>query len=140
MKKLNYSLLVISLLISLVSCQSKTKNFLIKKWDCVQVENISLIDKNFATAQDTAVAMQTEAALKALSWTFNSNNTYQCSVGNRVTVDGTYELTDDEKTITCTSSSKNSINSYTITSISEFQLILTSTGTAVPVILHFSPN
>jgi hypothetical protein len=133
-----YCLLPIALLVS--SCQNKTQKLIAKKWDCIQVENLSPIDKSFNNPKDSAIAVQTEAALKALSWTFSSNNTYQCSIGERTTTQGTYEITPDEKTITLTSSTKNSVNSYLITSLSEFELTLTSTGTNVPLILHFRPH
>ena len=103
----------------------------------MQIENLVPFDKNFATAQDSAAAIKIETALKALTWTFNSNNTYECSVGSSITTQGTYEITPDEKTLTLTSVSKNTINNYSITTIAENELILTSSGTTVPLILHF---
>jgi hypothetical protein len=133
-----YCLLPIFLLVS--SCQNKTQKLIAKKWDCIQVENLAQIDKNIANPKDSIIAVQTEAALKALSWTFSSNNTYQCSIDNRTTIQGTYEITPDEKTLTLTSVTKNSVNSYLITSLSEFELTLMSTGTNVPLILHFRPH
>jgi hypothetical protein len=133
-----YCLLPIAFLLS--SCQSKTKKLLVKKWDCVQVENVSVADKNFQTAQDSAVAVKVEAALKTLSWTFNSNNSYQCSVNNSVVTQGTYKITDDESNLICTPESKTAINNYRITTLNEDELILTSTGITVPVIMHFRPH
>jgi Lipocalin-like domain (DUF4923) len=133
-----YCLLPIFLLVS--SCQNKTQKLIAKKWDCIQVENLAQIDKNISNPKDSIIAVQTEAALKALSWTFSSNQTYQCSIGERTTTQGTYEITPDEKTITLTSVTKNSVNSYLITSLSEFELTLMSTGTNVPLILHFRPH
>ena len=136
----NYLLLLLLSLV-LVSCQNKTKKYLVKKWDCVQVENLAPLDKSFISKEDSAVAIKMEAALKTLSWTFNSDNTYFCStMGNRVTVQGTYEIGEDEKTITLTSNSKNTVNSYIITSLSDIEMTLTSTATSVPLVLHFSPN
>ncbi|GAB2837576.1 hypothetical protein GCM10027043_45680 [Ferruginibacter profundus] len=126
---------------ALLSCQNKTKNYLVKKWDCVNVENLAPLDKHFITKEDSAVAIKMEAALKTLSWTFNNDNTYFCStLGNKITVQGTYAIADDEKTLTLTSLTKNTINTYTITSISDIEMTLTSTATTVPLILHFSPN
>jgi hypothetical protein len=61
-------------------------------------------------------------------------------MGNRITVQGTYEIAEDEKTITLTSNSKNTINNYIITSLSDIEMTLTSTATSVPLVLHFSPN
>lgn len=114
---------------------------LVKKWDCVQVENLSPLDKSFISKEDSVRAEKMDAALKTLSWTFNDNNTYFCTtLGNRVTVQGTYEIAGDEKTITLTSDSKNTINSYSITSLSDIEMTLTSTATTVPLVMHFSPH
>jgi hypothetical protein len=125
----------------LASCQSKTKKYLVKKWDCVQVDNLSPIDKNYISKEDSAVAEKMEAALKTLSWTFNNDNTYYCTaLTNVVTVQGTYEITENDKTLTLTSLTKNTVNVYTITSVSEIEMTLTSTATTVPLILHFSPH
>ncbi len=138
---------VFSLIIScwgtvlLFSCENKTKNYLVKKWDCVQVENLSPLDKSFISKEDSAVAVKMEAALTTLSWTFNNDNTYYCSTfGNRKTVLGTYEITEDEKTLILSPFSKNTINEYAITSLSAIELTLTSTATTVPLVLHFSPH
>lgn len=123
------------------ACQNKTKSYLVKKWDCVQVENLAPIDKTFISKEDSVVAIKMEAALKTLSWTFNSDNSYYCTaLGNKVTVQGTYVIANDEKSITLTSNSKNTSNAYTITSISNLEMILTSTATAMPLVLHFRPN
>jgi hypothetical protein len=139
-KNIIYLLIAFFAVTFLFSCQSKTKKLLVKKWDCVQIENLAPIDKNFATAQDSAAAIKIETALKALTWTFNSNYTYDCSVGNSITVQGTYEITPDDKILILTPISKNNINRYSITSVSDNELTLTSTGTAVPLILHFKPH
>ena len=128
-------------MLMLVSCQSKTKKYLVKKWDCVQVDNLAPLDKNFISKEDSVVAEKMEAALKTLSWTFNNDNTYYCTaLSNVVTVQGTYEITDNDKTLTLTSLTKNTVNVYTITSISDIEMTLTSTATTVPLILHFSPH
>jgi hypothetical protein len=139
-KNIIYLLIAFCTVTFLFSCQSKTKKMLVKKWDCVQIENLAPIDKNFATAQDSAAAIKIETALKALTWTFSSNYTYDCSVGNSITVQGTYEITPDDKTLILTPISKNNINRYTITTVSDYELTLSSTGTAVPLILHFRPH
>jgi hypothetical protein len=128
------------ILISFASCQNKIKGYLAKKWDCVQIENVTPIDKNFITKQDSVAAVQLETALKSLRWTFTKNNSYHCSLGDRVTTQGTYEISADEKIITLTSSSKNTVNTYIITSISEMEMTLTSTAVTVPVVMHFRPS
>jgi hypothetical protein len=140
-KKLTYFLLAVTALMGLISCQDKTKNYLVKQWDCVRVENLEPLDKHFISKEDSVVAMKMEAALTSLSWTFNNDNTYYCTAfGDRKTVQGTYEITEDEKTLFLTPFSKNNINAYTITSISDIELTLTSRATAVPLVLHFSPH
>jgi hypothetical protein len=141
MKKLIYFLCIVTLVVCLVSCGNKAKKHLARKWDCVQVDNLTPLDKHFITPEDSVVAVKMEQALKALSWTFGNDNTYQCStIGNRVTVQGTYEISGDEKTVTLTPLSKNSVNVYTITSLSDIEMTLTSTATTVPLVLHFSPH
>ncbi|MGF2412646.1 lipocalin-like domain-containing protein [Ferruginibacter sp.] len=140
MKKLQYILFAAVILTCFISCQNKTKNYIVKKWDCVQIENLTPIDKNYITKEDSAVAIKMEAALKALSWSFNKDNTYQCSIGDKITTQGTYEISVDEKIITLTSSTKNNINTYIITSISAIEMTLTSAAATVPIIMHFRPN
>jgi hypothetical protein len=141
MKKLKYFLLVAVVLVGVISCQDKTKNYLVKQWDCVRVENLEPIDKHFISKEDSAVALKLETALTTLSWTFNNDNTYYCTAfGDRKTVQGTYEISEDEKTLILTPFSKNNINAYTITSISAIELTLTSRATTIPLVLHFSPH
>jgi hypothetical protein len=140
MNTLKHFLLIVSSSFFFISCQNKTKNLLVKKWDCVQVENLTLTDNNFTSKEDSAMAIKIETALKNLSWTFNKNNTYQCGMGNSITIQGTYEISADEKKLVCTPLTKNSVNTYTITALSEIELALNSMGTTVPLILHFRPN
>ena len=106
----------------------------------MQIENLAPIDKNYITKEDSVVDIKMEAALKALSWTFNKDNTYQCGIGNTVTTQGTFEISADEKVITLTSSTKNNINTYIITSISDIEMTLTSAAATVPIIMHFRSN
>jgi Lipocalin-like domain (DUF4923) len=140
MKKLHYILYVFITLTCFISCQNKTKNYIVKKWDCVQIENLAPIDKNYITKEDSVVAIKMEAALKALSWTFNKDNTYQCGIGNTITTQGTFEISADEKVVMLTSSTKNNTNTYIITSISDIEMTLTSAAATVPIIMHFRPN
>jgi WD40 repeat protein len=141
MKKSFYFIILFYSCTLFISCQDKTKNYLVKQWDCVQVENLAPLDKHFISKEDSAVAAKMEAALTTLSWTFNNDNTYYCTAfGNRKTVQGTYEISEDEKILILTPFSKNNINAYTITSISEIELTLTSRATTVPLVLHFSPH
>jgi NhaP-type Na+/H+ and K+/H+ antiporter len=130
----------IALMTLLSSCQNKTKQLLAKKWDCVKIDNLSPIDRKFITSQDSVNADKMEAALKELTWTFNSNSTYLCQVGEKITVQGIYEIAKDEKTLTCTSSSQNTSNTYIITALTDNEMILTSTGITVPLVMHFRPR
>jgi hypothetical protein len=139
MKKIIHFITFFILLIAFSACQNKIKSHLVKKWDCVQIDNVAPVDKHFITKQDSVTAAQLETALKSLRWTFTKNNTYQCSIGERITTEGTYEISADEKTITLTSSTKNTVNTYIITSISELEMTLTSATVSVPVIMHFRP-
>ncbi len=109
----------------------------------MQVENIAPPKIGFNIKEDsvaTAQVQELQAALTALSWTFNKNNTYQCSINERVTVKGNYEITADEKILICTPDSKNNSNSYAITALAENELVLSSRGSSVPLILHFKPH
>lgn len=140
MKKIIHFIALFVLFIAFSGCQDKIKSYLAKKWDCVQIDNVTPVDKHFITKQDSVAAAQLETALKSLRWTFTKNNTYQCSIGERITTEGTYEISADEKIITLTSGTKNTVNTYIITSISEIEMTLTSTAVSVPVVMHFRPG
>jgi Lipocalin-like domain (DUF4923) len=130
-----YCLLPIAFLLS--SCQNKTKNLLAKKWDCVQIENLAPVDTNVFSKEDSAAAAKIKMALQSLVWTFNDDNSYQCSVGNTITVQGTYAITDDNKTLTLVSAIQNNTNTYAITTLTPTDMVLTASGTTVPLILRF---
>jgi hypothetical protein len=136
-----YSLLLIfcSVFI-LASCNSKTQKLIAKKWDCVKIENLAPVDENLLTAHDSAVAVKVKEALNSLVWTFNSDNTYSCSIGMGTTVEGHYDISIDEKMLTLTPNTQNNINIYLISDLSESGLTLKGTGTSIPVIMHFRPH
>ncbi|HQW84781.1 MAG TPA: hypothetical protein PK987_09980, partial [Ferruginibacter sp.] len=76
-----------------------------------------------------------------LSWTFKDNFQYTCSVGNKITVEGSYQLTgNDDKILVLTSHSGNSINRYTITTLTESELTLNGNAENTNLVLHFKPN
>jgi hypothetical protein len=137
MKRVLFFLLLV---IGLISCKNSTVKLLSKKWDCVQVENLQPVDTKFQSKEDSVKAIQIEAALKELNWTFESNMEYRCGIGDRTTIRGTYALSDNDKTLTCTPETKNNINSYTIKALSENELQLTSMETAAGITLHFRPH
>ncbi|MEI7735985.1 MAG: DUF4923 family protein [Ferruginibacter sp.] len=136
-----YSLLLIFLCIVIIaSCTNKTKKQLAKKWDCVKIENLAPVDDNLFNAQDSAVAQKIKDALNSLVWTFNNDNTYSCSVSAGTTVEGTYEISIDEKLLTLTSGSRNNINVYVISNLTDTEMTLKGSGNSQPVIMHFRPH
>ena len=140
MKKSYLLLLLLYSAMVFSSCQNKTKTLIAKKWDCVQIENLAPLDKHFATPQDSIATIKAEAALQTLVWTFNYDNSYSCSISSGTATQGTYEISEDEKSLILSPLTKNNINRYIITALSENELVLTSTGIAIPVIMHFRPH
>jgi len=62
-------------------------------------------------------------------------------VGNKITVEGSYQLTgNDDKILVLTSHSGNSINRYTITTLTESELTLNGNAENTNLVLHFKPN
>jgi hypothetical protein len=140
MKKMHLLFMLCCSVMLLLSCKSKTQKLIAIKWDCVQIENLAPMDKHYVTPEDSIAVAKAEQALQSLVWTFNSDNTYSCSVGNGVTVQGSYSISSDGKSLILIPASQNNINTYIITSISETELTLTNTGTAMPIIMHFRPH
>lgn len=125
--------------VAIPSCQNQTKQLLVKKWDCVQVENLTPVNKNFLNKEDSLVTAKLETALQQLSWQFNDDNSYQCSTAGIITAEGNYTITDDKRFLILTSTKKN-INSYKIVSVTQQGLILNGQTTNMPVVLHFKPH
>lgn len=125
--------------LAITSCQNQTKQLLVKKWDCVQVENLTPVNKNFLNKEDSLVTAKLETALQQLSWQFNDDNSYQCSTAGIITAEGNYTITDDKQFLILTSTKKN-INSYKIVSITQQELVLNGQTTNMPVVLHFKPH
>ncbi|MBL0182238.1 MAG: hypothetical protein IPP96_08060 [Chitinophagaceae bacterium] len=122
------------------SCQSKTQQLLTKKWDCLKVDNLDLANERFQDPQDSLNNLQLISTLETLNWTFKDNHEYECAIGSRVTVKGTYGLMEDGKTIVCTPDTKNTINHYTITTLTENDLVLSNSAGNPPLVLHFKPH
>lgn len=122
----------------LFSCQNKTKQLLQKKWDCVKVENLAPVNKNLISREDSLITAKLEEALQHLSWEFAEDNSYRCSTAGITTVKGTYTLSDDGKELTCTAI--NNINYYSITTLTEQELVLKGHTASVPVIMYFRPH
>jgi hypothetical protein len=140
MKKLIPTALFFFALILFNSCRNKTVVLLTKKWDCVQVDNIVPPDTRFLSAKDSADAEQLKAVLISINWTFKNNMRYECAVNSRVTVQGKYELLEDDKVMICTSESKNSVNRYIIKTLTENELVLSGSAENTSVVLHFRPH
>lgn len=94
---MKYSLYFILLLTILASCQSKTEKLLVKKWDCVKVENLDPVDTRFQTPKDSIETAAVEAAMKSLSWSFNKDGTYITYAAGRTIVQGIYFINEKEK-------------------------------------------
>ena len=109
-----------------------------KKWDCVKIDNLDPVDnKTFTSPADSVVAAKIESALKDLNWTFSKDHSYRCSVGDKTVTQGTYQLSEDEKNMVCTSDSKNTVNRYSITSLTDDELVLSNRVNNVNLVMHF---
>lgn len=122
------------------SCKSKAVGLLSKKWDCVQVENIIPPGTKSLSAQDSANLEKLNLVFQTINWTFKTNMRYECAVGDRITVKGTYELLENNKALVCTPESKSSINRYIIKSLSPDELVLAGNAENTSVSLHFRPH
>jgi hypothetical protein len=140
MNKLICIILVFIPLIFFSSCQNKTVQLLSKKWDCVQADNIVPPGTKFQSPQDSADAVQLQSVVQSLNWTFKSNMSYECAVNSRVTVQGKYELLENDKILVCTPASYTGINRYVIKSLTENELILSGSAENASVVLHFKPH
>jgi hypothetical protein len=140
MKILKLISLFVVAIILLSTCRNKTVMLLTKKWDCVQVENILPSDNKFQSPQDSANAVQLQSILQSISWAFKNNMKYECSVNNRITVQGKYELLENDKILILTPESKISSNRYIIKSLTADELVLAGNAENTNVVLHFKPH
>ena len=140
MKNLIIVSVVFTTLFLFSACRNKTVKLLTKKWDCVQAENIIPPNTKFITPEDSAYSAQLQSIVHSINWTFKNNMRYACAINSRITVLGKYELLDNDKTLVCTPETKNSINRYTIVSLSENELVLSSTAENTTLVLHFKPH
>ena len=132
---------IAAIIFALSSCQNKTLQLLNKKWDCTKIENLDPVNsKKFASPEDSAAAANVETALRELNWTFNRNLSYQCSIGDKIVTQGTYQITEDEKTLVCTPNSKNVVNRYTIIDITDDELVLSNQVNNIDLIMHFKTH
>jgi hypothetical protein len=122
------------------SCHNKTVVLLAKKWDCMQVDNIVLPNTKMLSATDSVNSEQLKALLQSINWTFKTNMRYECAINDRITVQGKYELLEDDKLIVCTPESGNSSNRYIIKSLTPDELVLAGNAENTNVVLHFKPH
>ena len=94
----------------------------------------------FLSSKDSANAEQLKSVLQSVSWTFKNNMQYECAIGNRVTVEGKYQLLENDKIMICTSESGSSVNRYSINSLTENELVLSGRAENVTLVLHFRSN
>jgi hypothetical protein len=140
MKKLVPFFLLFFMLIFFSSCRNKTVVLLTKKWDCVQVDNIIPPDTKMLTAKDSADLEKLKTVLQNISWTFKNNMRYECALNERITMQGKYELQEQDKIMVCTPESKNSSNRYIIKSLTTNELVLAGNAENTNVVLHFKPH
>jgi PBP1b-binding outer membrane lipoprotein LpoB len=131
---------ILTIIILLASCQSKTEKLLIKKWDCVKVDNLDPIDTRFQTPKDSIETAAVEAAMKSLSWTFNKDGTYNTYAAGRMIVQGIYFINEKEKTLKLITGVNNNTNYYTINALSENEMVLSSEMNRKNIVLHFLPS
>lgn len=124
----------------LASCQSKTEKLLIKKWDCVKVDNLDPVDTRFQTPEDSVKVAAVEAAMKSLSWSFNKDGSYTTAAAGRTVVQGNYFINEKEKTLKLTTSINNNTNYYTINALTENEMVLSSEINRKNIVLHFLPS
>ncbi len=137
MKYFFYFILLVTII---TSCQNKTQQLITKKWDCVKVDNLDPVDTKFQTPEDSAKVAAMEAALKSLSWTFNKDGSYTTSAAGRTIVQGTYTINEKEKILTCITNVNNNTNNYTINSITENDMTLSSVVNRKNILLYFLPG
>jgi hypothetical protein len=128
------------LILNLTSCRNKTVILLTKKWDCVQVENIVPPNTKTLSATDSFNLEKLKTVLQSINWTFKNNMRYECAIGDRVTVQGKYELMADDRIMVCTPESKNGSNRYIIKSLTAEDLVLEGNAENTNVVLHFKPH
>ena len=132
--------LFLFVLIFFGSCRNKTVVLLAKKWDCVQVDNIIPPNTKMLSAKDSADSEQLKMLLQSINWTFKNNMRYECAINDRITVQGKYELLENDKIMICTPASENNSNRYIIKLLTADELVLAGSAENTNVVLHFKPH
>lgn len=135
-----FLLICFVVLISFGSCRNKTVLLLTKTWDCVQVDNIVPPDSKMLSPRDSANNEQLKLLLQSLSWTFKKNMGYSCAINNLTTVEGKYELLEDDKILVLRPGNNKSTNRYLIKMVTENDLVLNGSADNITVTMHFKPR
>lgn len=106
----------------------------------MQVENIIAPNAKMLSAKDSANAEDFKALMQSINWTFKNNMRYECAINERITIEGKYELLENDKIIICTPQSKISRNRYIIKSLTADELVLAGNAENTNVVLHFKPH
>jgi hypothetical protein len=136
---MKYYLYFILLITFFASCQSKTEKLIIKKWDCVKVDNLEPVDTRFQNPEDSVKEAAVQAAMKSLSWSFNKDGTYNTFAAGRTIVQGTYFINEKEKSIKLITGVNSNINYYTINVLTENEMVLSSEVNRKNIVLYFLP-
>ena len=121
------------------ACNNKQEQFLCRKWDCVKIDNLDPARKPFLKQEDSLEIATVEQTLQTLNWNFFNNGEYQCATADKILISGNYLLMNN-KTLICTPRTKNNINRYTVLTLSEDELVLSSLASSRPLVLHFKPH
>ena len=122
------------------SCSNKSLELISKKWDCVQVDNIISPNTKMLSAKDSADSEQLKILMQSINWTFKKDMSYECAINDRITVQGKYELLENDKIMICTPESGNINNRYIIKLLTANELVLAGNAENTNVVLHFKPH
>ena len=106
----------------------------------MQVDNILPPNTKMLSAKDSADSEQLKMLLQSINWTFKNNMRYECAINDRITVQGKYELLENDKIMICTPESEISSNRYIIKSLTADDLMLAGNAENTNVVLHFKPH
>ncbi|MFN8244209.1 MAG: hypothetical protein U0X40_09190 [Ferruginibacter sp.] len=135
-----FGCLLAGAMVLLLSCNNPHTALISKKWDCVAVDNLEEKENHFLSKEDSVTALSIRQSLQSLSWTFTKNNSYECRVGGRLAVAGTYQLLDNGKTLICRPASGNTINAYRVNTLTETEMVLTGNAAEKNIVMHFKAD
>lgn len=92
------------------------------------------------SAKDSADSEQLKILMQSINWTFKKDMSYECAINDRITVQGKYELLENDKIMICTPESGNINNRYIIKLLTANELVLAGNAENTNVVLHFKPH